>query len=363
MIYQSFQTRRQVNFEPKTETSRVMTSNIETTSNVGLGLYVHQKTRSKNLCNFLSDLNLSVNYDKVCNIKSNLAKSVIKRTKENGGIYKPSSILEGNPVFLAIDNSDLQVDTPDGKGQLHATATAIYQQHDPDVPNIPSVKIERELKPSKTKESIYTIKICPEAKRENKSYNQFKDLLNFEEIKKSKESDTVWFLMKTLCTQSVNKVPTWSAYNSLIKEAHVKTTYCALPVLQGSPTDWSYLYTALKSAQNLNTTVSSAEKTIVSLDLQLCLKCIQLQPNLEISEQLIFRMGELHKVFTALKTLGKIIDESGLEQSFIEARIYGPDTVEQIKNGKHMKRSFEGFLTLYVSLYRIYLKELIDQNF
>ena len=114
--------------------------------------------------------------------------------------------------------------------------------------------------------------------------------------------------MKTLCTQSVNEVPTWSAYNSLINEAHVKTTYCALTVLQGSPTDWSYLYTALKSTQNLNATVSSAEKTIVSIDLQLYSKCIQLQSNLEISEQFIFRMGELHIVFATLKTLGKIID-------------------------------------------------------
>ena len=66
--------------------------------------------------------------------------------------------------------------------------------------------------------------------------------------------------MKTLCTESVNDVPTWSAYNSLINEAHVKTTYCALPVLQGSPTDWSYLYTALKFAQNVSATVSFAEK-------------------------------------------------------------------------------------------------------
>ena len=63
----------------KTETSRVMTSNIET---------------PKNLCNFLSDLNLSVNYDKVCNIKNNLAKSVIERKKEDGGVYKSSGILE-----------------------------------------------------------------------------------------------------------------------------------------------------------------------------------------------------------------------------------------------------------------------------
>ena len=165
-----------------------MTSNIETPLiNAGLGFYVHQKTRSVYLCNFLSDINLSVNYDKVCNINSNLAISVIKGTKENGGVYKPSSILKGNPAFFAIDNSNLQIDTPDGKGQLHATATGIYQQHDPDIPNITFVKIERELKPGKTKESIYTIKFCPEPKRENKSYNQFKDMLNFEEIKKVKK--------------------------------------------------------------------------------------------------------------------------------------------------------------------------------
>ena len=50
-------------------------------------------------------------------------------------------------------------------------------------------------------------------------------------------------------------------------------------------------------------------------------------------------------MFAALKTLGKIIDGSGLDQSFIEARIYGSNTVEQIKNGKHMKRSCEGSLT------------------
>ena len=73
-------------------------------------------------------------------------------------------------------------------------------------------------------------------------------------------------------------------------------------------------------------------------------------------------MGELHIVLAALKTLGKIIDGSGLDQSIIETRIYGSNTVVQTKNGKHMKGSFEGFLTLYVSLYKTYLNELIDQN-
>ena len=133
----------------------------------------------------MTDLNLYANYDKVCNIKSNLANSVIKRTKENGGVYKPSSILEGNHVFFAIDNSGSQIDTSHGKGQLHATATAIYQQHDPDTPNIPSVKIKRELKPDKTKESIYSSNFAPNQNVKTNLTISLKTL-NFEEIKKVK---------------------------------------------------------------------------------------------------------------------------------------------------------------------------------
>ena len=41
IVTQSLKARKQVNYEPKTETSRVTTSNIETPLNVGLGLYVH----------------------------------------------------------------------------------------------------------------------------------------------------------------------------------------------------------------------------------------------------------------------------------------------------------------------------------
>ena len=53
-------------------------------------------------------------------------------------------------------------------------------------------------------------------------------------------------------------------------------------------------------------------------------------------EGFIFRMAELHVVFTVLKVLGKIINNSGLDLSFEEAGIYGPATLCQIKEGKHL---------------------------
>ena len=51
---------------------------------------------------FLYDPNLSINYNKICNINSNLANSVTERVHENSGIYMPSRILAGSPEILCM---------------------------------------------------------------------------------------------------------------------------------------------------------------------------------------------------------------------------------------------------------------------
>ena len=73
-------------------------------------------------------------------------------------------------------------------------------------------------------------------------------------------------------------------------------------------------------------------------------------------------MRELHTVFCTMKVLGKIIDASGLDMSLSIADIYSTTAVEQIKSGKQVYRSFEGYFTLYLSLYKIYLQKFIDTN-
>ena len=55
-------------------------------------------------------------------------------------------------------------------------------------------------------------------------------------------------------------------------------------------------------------------------------------------------------------------DASSLDMSLSIADIYGTTTVEQVKSGIDVYRSFEGYLTLYLSLYKIYLQKFIDTN-
>ena len=112
-------------------------------------------------------------------------------------------------------------------------------------------------------------------------------------------------------------------------------------IITGSPTDWSNLSTALNVTKKMLDYVTEGGKAIVSLDLQLYAKCIHLQEKNKTMEGFIFRMAELHVVFTVLKVLGKNINNSGLDLSFEEAGIYGPATLCQIKEEKPLYPSLE----------------------
>ena len=48
--------------------------------------------------------------------------------------------------------------------------------------------------------------------------------------------------------------------------------------------------------------------------------------------------------------IGKYINGSRLDQALIEAGIYGPTTLGQILEGKHMKRGMEAFMILSISV-------------
>ena len=66
------------------------------------------------------------NYHKIANIKKSIVDVILAKRTENNGVFIPSTINKENPVFFAIDNADLTIDTPDGKG--HGTGTVVYQQ-------------------------------------------------------------------------------------------------------------------------------------------------------------------------------------------------------------------------------------------
>ena len=251
---------------------------------------------------------------------------------------------------------DLQIDTPDGKNQLHGVTQVIFQEKDAEW-NIENKYIASSSQTStkKDKSAIYEINYCPARKPKNDTYPEFKEIVSLNEFNLYKLWDISWSVAKT--SNNSYLVPTWSALNSLSTTAAPITAYSTTPIIHGTPIDWSNLYTALKIGQGINLSVTPDRKTVVSMDLQLYAKCIQLQANDTISSNYIFRLGELHILFVMLKVIGKNMNYSGLDEALIEANIYDPTTMEQIKSGKHYKRSFEAYVTKYLSLFSLYKTE------
>ena len=104
-------------------------------------------------------------------------------------------------------------------------------------------------------------------------------------------------------------------------------------------------------------------RTVITLDLQLYIKYIQLQEKGEkIRGKFIFRMGELHTLFAMFRAVRKYIDESSLDGIFCRARMYGPNTLTGIIAGKHVKRCVDTYMTLYSNIMDIMLDDFLLEN-
>ena len=83
-----------------------------------MGLHVHKVTRNKSLVDLLSNLNLSIPYNKVMKIETAIGNACIKDMKEHSGTFIPPNIVLGKPIHFAIDNTDFKNDTSDGTGHV-----------------------------------------------------------------------------------------------------------------------------------------------------------------------------------------------------------------------------------------------------
>ena len=123
LVSQNVKTNRQVNYDQDKSYNK-----IETPLSIGTSLFLYHNTRSKKLVDFISDLNIGVNYDKVISIKKDTESSIQEQRDKNNGVFIPTGFVPGKTTFFGIDNGAVKIDTPDGKKQLHGTITAAYQE-------------------------------------------------------------------------------------------------------------------------------------------------------------------------------------------------------------------------------------------
>ena len=134
-------------------------------------------------------------------------------------------------------------------------------------------------------------------------------------------------------------IPGWSAFNSILYPDLPQismTGYC--PLIDGTSTEFSTVYTVLKHAQAISN-IMGQEDTVKTFDLVIYVKAKQIQwkfPN-KFSDGVI-RMGTFHIAFNFLAIIGKKFLNSGLEDLLIESGVYAAGMTSALMKGKSYNR-------------------------
>ena len=365
-------TRRHTSYKPTaTDSKDCFRLRREYPLQVGTGILVHQQFRSKSLIDYLHDIGVSVNHARILRIETQLAQQLLHTSAEHG-TYVPPSLTKNTFVFFSADNSDFQEDTPEGKNTLHATAMAVFQPAgDPGiVRNInltgPSRHRSLPLGPGLAVE-LLPCHIPANTRPPCGTYDPIPTSPSQEVMGSAASSDLTWLvgqsLVRTVATEQ--KIPTWSAYNSTIRQpTHQLTNVTMMPLIAAPAHEWSTMLTVLKQAQKITTVVmGEGHKTVITFDLQLYEKAVKLQMHIKPElDHMIFRIGEMHTVMASLRALGTSIEDSGIDDSWLEADLYSPQTVRQILESNHMKRALTAHAITTSALSDLYLAAMLDRN-
>ena len=195
----SIKTSRQVNYKPASPSTSIFKSRLhsETPFAVGLGLHVHKETRSKKIINCLSDLGLSIDYDRVMKIETAIENSVTDIINKNNGVYVPHTILKDKAIHFAIDNTDFHNDTPDGEGEFHGTGQILFQKADSKAKTLEKFKITISNKKTTLKYQynpfIYSIP-CDKPSPPAESFPDFDGTYECDQLQLYKNVDQTWVI-------------------------------------------------------------------------------------------------------------------------------------------------------------------------
>ena len=70
-------------------------------------------------------MNVTINYDKILRIETNIAEVIVKKMKDSDGVYVSQSIQKECQIYFAVDNCDFQNDIPDRKHGFHGTVQTV----------------------------------------------------------------------------------------------------------------------------------------------------------------------------------------------------------------------------------------------
>ncbi|MCG7875527.1 MAG: hypothetical protein N0C90_04285, partial [Candidatus Thiodiazotropha endolucinida] len=352
---------------------------IKTPKHASLAMAVRHLTGSKQLITILSRMGHCCSYDETEVIDTSLAMESLAKAEETGVVI-PSNISPGKFIQFAGDNNDINEETLDGKQTTHATTLVIYQKG--DFAEKPARKIYADhSKRRRTLESHDVSNVLLEfgafGKRPNVKLlidkipeDWFKPDHGI--MQKSFDLDLAWNLVRLLpqtlfhvdlenTLETEQFVPGWSGFHATIFQSVPSTTsigYC--PMINGNPTEYSTVYTVLKTVQKITSSVGQAT-AVITFDLAIYVKAKEIQWRVpDELKNVVVRMGGFHIALNYLSLLGKMYSDSGLEDLLIESGVYASGTTSALMAGKQYNRGVRAHKLTFEALFRLQWQTFVE---
>ena len=337
---------------------------------IGLAIAVRHLTGSKQLVVLLHRMGHSSSYDELQAVDTSLATEVLAKSETYGTVI-PSNISSGSFVQLAADNNDLNEETIDGKNTTHATTMVVYQRKvfGPELPPTTAGDHSQRRRSLKRSGNVYELQECS-AHGRRPSVTQYTGAVDKEWLKgegrvlsEAINADETWAILRLkpaslmepgIATQEVQPVPSWSGFNSILypdSPSVSKIGYC--PMIEGSSTELSTVYTVMKHAQKICASLGQLN-TVITFDLAIYVKAKQIQ--LKFPEEFtdtVIRLGGFHIALNFLSLLGKKFCSSGLEDLLIESGVYAAGTTSALMKGKSFNRGIRAHKLAMEALFRL----------
>ncbi|XP_031340958.1 uncharacterized protein LOC116169072 [Photinus pyralis] len=333
-----------------------------TPKHVGLGIMIHQETRSKKIIECLHSCGHSIPYKDVLRLRNTIAQKEVSRFVENDNSYIPTQLVEKRFVQFAGDNIDILEESLDKAPTFHGTQIVAFQAGPP----------HRQLSPLKL--LPYKIKLTiPESFHtlHKSNYNKSKKSVPRLENKKSilteaKQNSFIqaynfaWILCRTAATDthkgpSAVVVPQWSGFGKLLHhdDTHI-TTYAYLPLLPYVASEYDTVWTTMVRCDQIAKKLKYPY-TVITFDQAIYFKAKEIQwLKSEECSHYVIRLGGFHIMLNFLKVIGQHMECSGLNHVWLESNLYGDATVSGIMEGKKWNKGIRAHKVTYESLMRIF---------
>jgi len=346
----------------------------ETPLPVYLGLLIHGQTRKRELVETLFHLGVSISYDRVLDISTNMATAAATQY-EKDGVVCPLILRRHLFTTAAIDNIDHNPTSTTAHTSFHGTGISLFQNRATE-----SDGTERERTPTENSgriahssshyslpESYTNVKPVSLRTKEpvippTEDHPATNDIL----LKTALGDEHVW-LEKTReqrsdNTQSTDDPISWSAYHGNRHTEHIEPSINSLlPLFQDDSKSIGMIRHSMDVVKQAVEFLNPGQVPVVTLDQPLfaIAKTIQWNwPELYGEDKFVVMLGGLHIEMAYISTIGDFLDGSGWTSALADADVTTPGKAESLLKSSHVKRARHVHIvtcsTLWILLHQAY---------